>query len=286
MAKTLNDIYIEYKNILKSEIESRELCAFALDLDRTKNTDWGFLYLGDESEKKIKDIMSRRLGGEPVAYILGEWEFYSLPFKLNQSVLVPRQDTELLVDNALEAIKNIERPRVLDLCTGSGCVGISVAYNSNDSRIVACDISKDALNVAKYNAKLNKVHHRFMALEHDLYNDSKNLGAFDLIVSNPPYIPTKDIENLDIDVKNHEPKIALDGGFDGLDFYREICNKYRKNLHPNGVLIFEYGIGQEEEITKIMENFGFSDIKIHKDLCNINRTIQGTMSISDKQEEV
>lgn len=279
MAKTLNDIYIEYKNILKSEIESRELCAFALNLDRTKNTDWGFLYLGDESEEKIKSVMARRLGGEPVGYILGEWEFYSLPFKLNSSVLVPRQDTETLVDNALLAIKNIERPRVLDLCTGSGCVGISIAHNCQEARIVACDISKDALNVAKYNAKLNKVNHRFMAFEHDVYKDSKNLGSFDLIASNPPYIPTLDIENLDIDVKNYEPKLALDGGEDGLDFYREICDKYRKNLNPNGVLIFEYGIGQEEDIKKIMENYGFTDIKIHKDLCDINRTIQGTMSV-------
>lgn len=286
MAKTLNDIYIEYKNILKSEIESRELCAYALNLDRTKNTDWGFLYLGDESEQKIKTIMDRRLGGEPVGYILGEWEFYSLPFKLNANVLVPRQDTETLVDNALEAIKSAERPRVLDLCTGSGCVGISIAHNSQNARIVACDISKDALDIARFNAKLNKVHHRFMAFEHDLFNDSKNLGSFDLIVSNPPYIPTSDIETLDIDVKNFEPKIALDGGDDGLNFYREICDKYRKNLNPNGILIFEYGIGQQEDIKKIMETYGFTDIKIHKDLCDINRTIQGTMSIFGKQEEV
>ena len=278
MTKTLNDFYIEYTKILKSEIESRELCAYALDLDRNKRLDWAYLYIGEESEQKIHQIMQRMLDGEPVAYILGEWEFYSLPFKVTTSILIPRQDTETLVDSAIKFLKTVKKDhlKVLDLCCGSGCIGISILKNIPNSKVVACDISKEAVEISRYNSKLNNVSERYTAVEYDIFYNKKNLGQFDLIVSNPPYIKTDDIETLDIDVKKHEPHLALDGGADGYDFYKAILEKFTKNLNPNGKIIFEYGISQETEIEKIMRNYDLENIEIKKDLCEVNRIIEAT----------
>ncbi|MFI3228317.1 MAG: peptide chain release factor N(5)-glutamine methyltransferase [Clostridia bacterium] len=276
MAKTVNDLYMHYSKILDSQLEAREIVAFALDLDRQKTLDWGHLFIGDESEKKVETIIQRRLSGEPLAYILGEWEFYSLPFKVTPAVLIPRADTETLIDRALVYLYQKPKPRVLDLCAGSGCVGITIAYYTKEARVTACDISNEALDVAKFNAKLNQVNQRYMSVTCDVLKPDKTLGMFDLIVSNPPYIPAKDIKTLDTDVKDFEPLIALDGGDDGLIFYRAICENFLKMLKPKGQIMFEYGIGQENDIARILRSYGLCEIKITKDLCGINRVIQAT----------
>lgn len=278
MTKTLYDVYIEIKNTLGSELESREICAFALGLDRNKTLDWAYLYIGDESRVKIQAVVDRRLTGEPLAYILGEWEFYSLPFKMSPKVLIPRADTEILVDGAIRFLDNVEKEtvKVLDLCCGTGCISIAILKNVENSKVIACDISKDAVDLSRFNAKLNDVHKRYMAVEYDIFAGINALGKFDLIVSNPPYIKNQDIQELDIDVKDFEPHLALDGGEDGYDFYRAILQNFIGSLNENGRIMFEYGIGQEQVIGQMMYDYGLKNIRVTKDLCGINRVIEAT----------
>lgn len=274
MTKMISDIFIDIKKELSSEFEAREIIAFALDLDRHKMNEWITTYIGEDSIKKIYEVFKRRQNNEPIAYIIGEWEFYSLPLKITNDVLIPRQDTETLVDEALNILKKQEKARVLDICCGSGCIGIALAHYTKNTKVVACDISKKAIEIAHYNAKINGVKDRYMAIECDVFNNTKKLGKFDMIVSNPPYIPKKDIECLEKNVRDFEPIIALDGGECGLIFYEQICKEFLKLLNEGGTIIFEYGIGQEEDIKKILEKNGLINIEIKPDLCGINRIIK------------
>lgn len=276
MIKTINDLYLHYSKVLNSELEARELIAFALQLDRTKPLEWGNIYITEESEKEVLRLVSIRQRGKPLAYILGEWEFYSLTFKVNENVLIPRADTEILVDRALDFLKEKELQNVLDLCSGSGCIGITIAHYIKDAQITACDISPEALEVAKYNAKLNGISTRYKAFECNVLSPTEEFEKYDLIVSNPPYIETNEIVSLDIDVKDYEPIIALDGGIDGLDFYRAICKNFIHKLNPNGQIMFEYGIGQDRAVEKLLKSYNLCDIIITKDLNGIRRVIQAT----------
>lgn len=277
MKTTVYDIYIKYKDILENELESRELCAFAFDLDRKNILNWRNLYINDEKIELIDKLMKQRLEGKPLAYILGEWEFFSLTFKVNENVLIPRADTEILVEKALEFVENTKKDaKILDLCCGSGCIGIALLKNAYQVEVLACDISKKALEISMFNAKLNEVENRYKTLEFDVFSVENIPQKFDLIVSNPPYIKKEEIKTLDIDVRDFEPELALDGGEDGYDFYRQIIKNFTNNLNDNGKIIFEYGIGQEEEIRQIFEKYKYKDIKIYKDYNNINRIIEAT----------
>ena len=199
------------------------------------------------------------------------------PLDISESVLIPRPDTETLAEAAIGWLRQQEAPRVLDLCAGSGCLGLAIASQAPGARVVLGELSDGALRVCRQNIRRNQLSARVTSLRMDAREKpSRQLGEFDCIVSNPPYIPTADIEALDPSVRDHEPHLALDGGADGLDFYRVICEKWRDALCENGMLFFEVGIGQADQVLRIMRSHGFGDIQIVKDLNNIPRVVYGT----------
>ncbi len=269
----LYEVYQNCEKLLESSLEAREICAFSLNLDRNSITNWKDITISAKDYDTIIDNVNLRKTGKPLAYILGEWEFYSLPFKVNENVLIPRADTETLVEEAINLAQN--GAKVLDICTGSGCIAITLAKSIKNSDVTAIDISEKALALAKENATLNNVNVNFLqgnALEHIDFPHK-----FDLIVSNPPYIPKKDIETLDIDVREHEPMLALEGGESGLIFYEEICKNFKKYLNINGIIILEYGINQHDDIVKILEKNNYKNIEIKKDLCGVYRIAIATI---------
>jgi len=205
------------------------------------------MILMDEQIADLGEMIQRRLKGEPVQYILGEWQFFGLPFYTDERALIPRQDTELLVETAIKAIRERGYQTCLDFCTGTGCVGISIAKNANIS-MTASDISREALALAKENAELNEANVTFV--ESDLFQsiDSK----FDLIVCNPPYLTLDDMQSLQQEL-TFEPKLALYGGGDGLDVYRKIAWDYKKHLHANGMMLLEIGSSQAESAAAVFD---------------------------------
>lgn len=225
--------------------------------------------LSDVQEEEYKSVLNKRAERVPLQYITGEQEFMGLPFRVNSSVLIPRQDTETLVEEALKVI----RPgmKVLDLCTGSGCILISILKNIDDVEGFGYDISKQALLVAKENAKLNEVNATFE--RSDLF-DSVN-EIFDVIVSNPPYIPTEVIHGLMPEVVEFEPFAALDGKEDGLYFYRKIVAQCKDYLKPNGKILFEIGHDQGEAVSALLKEEGFLDVRVVKDLAGHDRVVTG-----------
>lgn len=210
--------------------------------------------------------IEKRESGYPLQYILGEWEFFGLPFEVNESCLCPRPDTEVLVETAIELLP--KNGRFLELCTGSGCIPVSLCKHRPDARGTATELFPDTLATAKRNAEKNGVADRIDFLLADLFDieyfEYECKGSFDAIISNPPYIPKRDIEDLSVEVK-HEPIAALDGGEDGLDFYRFIVGEYKRFLSPVGVILLEIGYDQGKPIREIAERNGFS-CEIKKDL--------------------
>ncbi|MBA4347677.1 MAG: peptide chain release factor N(5)-glutamine methyltransferase [Clostridiales bacterium] len=203
--------------------------------------------LVDEQITDLGEMLERRLKGEPLQYILGEWEFFGLPFYVDSRALIPRQDTELLVETAIRIIRDRKYYTCLDLCTGTGCIGISIVKNT-DIQMTASDISRDALALAKENADLNDVNMNFV--ESDVFQCID--GKFDLIVCNPPYLSLDDMQSLQQEL-TFEPKFALYGGGDGLDFYRRIAREYRDHLNKNGMLLLEIGSGQTKSAASVFD---------------------------------
>lgn len=224
-----------------------------------------------EREEYIKNV-KRLIMGEPLQYITGKQEFMKLNFLVTKDVLIPRQDTEILVQEVIEKTRNIQNPIILDLCTGSGAIAISIAKYINNTKIYAIDISSKALEIAKKNAELNGVKNNIEFIESNLFTKIKN-RKFDIIVSNPPYIETKNLRLLPKDVQN-EPQIALDGGKDGLDFYREILENAYKYLNPQGYICLEIGYNQKKSVLQILENQRrYINIYSKKDFCENDRII-------------
>ncbi|MBQ7113552.1 MAG: peptide chain release factor N(5)-glutamine methyltransferase [Clostridia bacterium] len=219
--------------------------------------------LPDDAKEKLLTMVERRLTGEPLQYILGEWEFMGLPFKVDSRALIPRQDTETLAEAAIELLKKRKRLRVLDLCCGTGCIGISLAVLAK-AQVTLADISRDALKLAKENAALNGINAAF--LETDLFSAVE--GEFDLIVSNPPYISAKDMASLQKEVR-FEPALALFGGEDGLDLYRRIAGTYKPHLAPGGAILLEVGAGEAEDVKALLGEGAYAI----RDLCGIDRVV-------------
>ena len=238
------------------------------------------LYVSGALERRVESLVQRRLAGEPVAYIVGEWEFYGIPLDISQDVLIPRDDTEILAERAIQKAKMVgEGARVLDLCAGSGCVGIAVAANAPQCRVVLGELSEGALRLCKQNVRRNELNARVTCLSVDAMQPPVSaLWDFDVIACNPPYIPTGDIEGLDHGVKDFEPLMALDGGEDGLEFYRFIAAKWKTALRLGGTLIFEVGIGQAPEVEMILARNGYEDIRTTSDTGNIWRVVEGTVN--------
>lgn len=222
-----------------------------------------------EQQKEYEIALKKRTEHIPLQYIVGEQEFMGLKFKVNSSVLIPRQDTETLVEEALKKI----RPdmKVLDMCTGSGCIIISIIKNVPSAEGYAVDISKQALNVAKENAKSNEVPVNFE--RSDLFDNVT--GVYDVIVSNPPYIPTAEIPKLMPEVGSFEPLEALDGKADGLFFYRKIVAECGSHLRDGGYLLFEIGCEQAEAVTTMLREAGFYEVQVVKDLAGLDRVVIG-----------
>lgn len=232
--------------------------------------------LKPEEEDKILEYIKRRKSGEPVQYITGNCEFMSLEFSVNPAVLIPRFDTETLVEYLISEIGD-KKIRFLDIGTGSGCIAISILKNCPNTTAVLADISDGALNTAKDNAKKNNVSEKCEFLKLDILNECPK-DSFDLIVSNPPYIRTDVVESLEKQVKDFEPDIALCGGEDGLVFYRRICEIAPLILNKDGILAYEIGYDQGEAVPELMEK-DFYDIKIIKDLAENDRVVTGKLRI-------
>ena len=215
--------------------------------------------------KKIEKITAERSSGRPLWYCIGDTDFYGYTIKVDERVLIPRPETELLVENALKYIN--QDSKVLDLCTGSGAIAITIQKESN-ANVTASDLSKEALTLAKENAIINDANVNF--IKSDLFNQLQD-NKFDVIVSNPPYIKTEDIVDLQKEVKSYEPLMALDGGVDGLDFYRKIARECKHYLTDNGVILLECGYNQAREIKELFRDF--SRVEIIKDYENIERII-------------
>lgn len=227
------------------------------------------------TQKEARDILracERRAKGEPLSSIFGWVEFYGLKFDVNKKVLSPRMETEILVEQVLKKIEEFDAQNVLDLCTGSGAIAVTLAKYSK-AKIYASDISKQALSVAEANARKNSVKIEFS--QSDLLENLKKGRKYDIIVSNPPYIKRADLEKLDTEVKKYDPRLALDGGEDGLDFYRRIIESAKAKLNKKGWLFFEVGKGQADEVTALMQANGYESVQAVKDYNKIERVIYG-----------
>ena len=284
MAITYNDLYLDIRRELKragvidTTLEARELTCFGVNKTREELSRDGRLYAPPELERRVRELTARHLAGEPVAYLIGEWEFYGLPLDISRDVLIPRPDTEVLVDQAVPYIQSLGDCRVLDLCAGSGCIGLAAAAQCPGAHVVLGELSDAALKICRQNIRRNGLTARVIPMQANaLERPDRALGEFHCILSNPPYIPQADIDTLDHSVKDYEPHLALDGGADGLDFYRAISEKWKTALAPGGRLYFEVGIGQADAVLRIMRTQGFGDIQVIKDRNNIPRVVFGTL---------
>lgn len=233
------------------------------------------LYVGDDICNQVEEATRRLLMGEPLAYVLGEWEFYGLKLYVDHHVLIPRDDTVAVAQLAInQGIFLPENPRILDLCTGSGCIGLAIASRIKDARVTLADISREALAVAKKNMQALKLSGRVTCIQADAMKPAPAvLGKFDMIVSNPPYIDSADMKTLQRSVADYEPHLALYGGEDGLDFYRAIAKNYTRALKPGGYLALEFGEDQGDDICRILEEHGYTILERSRDYNDTERAV-------------
>ena len=240
------------------------------------------IYASEEVCELTESFVQRRLHGEPMPYILGQWDFYGMTLIVTPDVLIPRDDTVVVTELAIKKAMYLEQnPRILDLCTGSGCIGLAVARRVKDARVTLGDISPAALRVARRNISQLKLTGRVNCVAMDARKPAQEfLGTYDMIVSNPPYVTTKQMQQLDPSVRDFEPHLALDGGEDGLDFYRAIINNYSSALAPRGYLCFEFGMGQENAVCSLLRKGGYEILELKKDTADITRAV-----LAQKREE-
>lgn len=285
------DLYLEIRKALRQAgieayaMEARELVRCCAGMTREKFTASQGLYMDASTEAKCRAALERRLAEEPLAYILGEWEFYGLTFAVEPAVLIPRPDTEVTAEKAIEYMSAAgDNARMLDLCTGTGCIGITVAVKVPGCRVVLADISDDALAVTKKNAALNGVSGRTLPIKADALGEPPEyIGKFDLITCNPPYITESEYPELDASVRDFEPALALLGGRDGLDFYRSVSENWKKVLRPGGLLIYEIGETQAEDVSRILDTNGFIIKAVLTDGAGRDRVVIGELQ---KDEEI
>lgn len=240
------------------------------------------IYASEEVCELTESFVQRRLRGEPMPYILGQWDFYGMTLTVTPDVLIPRDDTVVVTELAIKKAMYLEQnPRILDLCTGSGCIGLAIARRVKDARVTLGDVSAAALRVARRNVSQLKLTGRVNCVAMDALKPAQEfLGTYDLIVSNPPYVTTQEMEALDPSVRDFEPHLALDGGADGLDFYRAIIKNYSSALAPRGYLCFEFGMGQENAVCSLLMRGGYEILELKKDTAEITRAV-----LAQKREE-
>ena len=268
MVKKYSDLYREARQTLidageeprEAGVLARQMLAFISGKNNAQLIADAEKYAQDDVIVAMDAAMIRLAAGEPMAYVMGEWEFYGLNLIVTPDVLIPRDDTVALAETAInQALFLEEKPRILDLCTGSGCIGLAIASRVKDAKVTLADYSREALAIAKKNVTSHKMTGRVSCVHVDaLAEPPAFLGQFDMIVSNPPYITKREMEELDRSVVDYEPHMALFGGEDGLDFYRAIAKNYRKCLKPGGYLCFEFGDTQADDVCHILTANGFT----------------------------
>ena len=233
------------------------------------------LYASEEACAAMEDAVGRILDGEPLAYVLGEWDFYGMRLHVTKNVLIPRDDTCAVTALAIKKALFLDQdPRILDLCTGTGCIGLAIANRVKDARVTLADVSQEALTVAKKNVSAQKLSGRVSCVQADALSDpAPFLGKFDMIVSNPPYVTAQEMKELPHSVKDYEPHLALYGGDDGLDFYKAIASRYCKALKPCGYLCFEFGMGQGDAVCRILEENGYTILERSRDYNDRERAV-------------
>lgn len=232
-------------------------------------------YASQEICDAMESSVQRVLDGEPLAYILGEWSFYGMTLYVDKNVLIPRDDTCAVTQLAIKRGLFLEQdPRILDLCTGSGCIGLAIANRVKDARVTLGDVSREALTVAKKNINRMKLSGRVSCVQvNALEPASSFLGKFDMIVSNPPYVTTAEMDALPASVADHEPHLALHGGADGLDFYRAIAKNFTDALKPGGYLCLEFGMGQGDAVCEILQKYGYTILERVQDFNERERAL-------------
>ncbi len=282
MVKKLSQLYVEARKAFLATEDPQTASLLARNLlchssgkrpeEMLRDQD---LYANEETCAFMEQATARILKGEPLAYVLGEWEFYGLQLVVDPHVLIPRDDTVAVASLAIKQGIFLEKdPRILDLCTGSGCIGLAVASRVKDARVTLADISREALAVAKKNVTLNSLSGRVSCVQADALKEPPAfLGKFDLIVSNPPYVTAQEMEELPGSVKDYEPHLALYGGEDGLDFYRNIAKNYKHALKPGGYLCFEFGMGQGDDVCRILEENGYTILERSRDYNDRERAV-------------
>lgn len=260
--------------IEEADLEARELMACAAGLNPQDTIRWKTIACTPESRQNVQALLQRRQQEEPLAYLLGEWDFYGNRFYVTPDVLIPRGDTEWLCDAAVQAAKAIPNPKVLDLCCGSGCIGISIALAVRDAQVTLVDCSPEALAVAQRNAKLyGFMQPRLTILRGDALRPDSIEGTFDVVVSNPPYITAQEMSELDRSVDAYEPHLALYGGTDGLDFYRAMAQHPAFQLTDGGQLFAECGWKQGQQAADLFSAAGWKNVHLRCDLAGIPRII-------------
>ncbi len=278
---TYGELYRRVKYALEpSEKEqaafvARELLAFVTGYEPAAVMAMQTIYAAEDTAKRYMELAGRILAGEPLAYILGRWSFYGLDLTVTPDVLIPRDDTMAVVELALEQRFRLpSNPRILDLCTGSGCIGLALASQIKDARVTLADLSPKALKIAKKNTTDLHLTSRVSCIQADATKPANRfLGQFDLLISNPPYITGVEMNDLQPSVRDYEPHMALYGGEDGLDFYRAIAVNYADAVKTDGFICFEFGMGQENGVCEILQAHGFEVLRLKKDMGQIVRAV-------------
>ena len=282
MVKTTGELYLETRRRLmtKEDAQSagliaRNLICHATGKSQEKMIAERDLYVQEDTCIEVSRLATRILSGEPLAYVLGQWEFYGMNLVVNPHVLIPRDDTCAVTELAIrQSLFLNSNPRILDLCTGSGCIGLAIASRVKDAKMTLADISREAIQVARQNITLQKLSGRVSCVQADaLKPPAPFLGKFDLIVSNPPYITTGEMRELPKSVREFEPHLALHGGDDGLQFYRSIAENYSAALKPGGFLCFEFGMGQGNAVCEILQHKGFTVLERTRDYNQRERAV-------------
>ena len=292
MVKTYSELYLDARRALMSMEDQQTASHLARNLlcyvsgkshesviaDRDK-------YASEAVSEELDILVQRILQEEPLAYVLGEWSFYGMNLHVNPSVLIPRDDTCAVTALAIKKALFLEQsPRILDLCTGSGCIGLAIASRVKDARVTLADISKDALSVARKNAMRLKLSGRVSCYQADALQPAPGfLGKFDMIVANPPYITSAEMEQLPKSVRDYEPHLALHGGDDGLLFYRQIIKNYCDALKPGGFLCFEFGMDQGDDVCSLLEANGFTVVERVNDFNGIERAVMAQYAGKDEE---
>jgi release factor glutamine methyltransferase len=291
VVKTISDLYLDARRVLLTQetpqdasLMARNLLCHITGMTQEQVLSQRDKYVNDSVCQQMEAAVQRLMNGEPLPYVLGKWEFYGLDLIVTPDVLIPRDDTCAVAALAIQQSLFLDtKPRILDLCTGSGCIGLAIASRVKDAKVTLADLSQEALAVAKQNIVLHHLTSRVSCVKvNALEAPPAFLGKFDLVVSNPPYITTRDMLELPHSVAGFEPRMALHGGDDGLDFYRAIAQNYASALKPGGYLCFEFGDDQGDDVCAILEANGYTILERVKDYHDTERAV---IAQYDRKEE-